>query len=95
MIFSDIPDCQHFAIITAKIIHVPGDERSRTHPGHGYPAHTVSAIHYEHFVSRDAWEARIRTLESKSETFRAMMVSPAKITTSVTVNIDNPRRSNN
>lgn len=28
-----------YLLITSKTIHVPGDERSRTHPGHGYPAY--------------------------------------------------------
>lgn len=36
---SDIPDGHHYAIIEFRKIHVPGDERSRTNPGHGCPAH--------------------------------------------------------
>jgi hypothetical protein len=29
-----------FAVIHIERIYHEGDERSRTHPGHGYPAHT-------------------------------------------------------
>jgi type IV secretory pathway ATPase VirB11/archaellum biosynthesis ATPase len=29
-----------FGVITQESIFIPGDERSRTNPGHGYPDHT-------------------------------------------------------
>jgi hypothetical protein len=35
-------------------IHIPGDERSRTNPGHGYPAHDVEQISIQEF--KDAKE---------------------------------------
>ncbi len=31
-----------FAVVYVETHHVAGDERSRTNPGHGYPAHTLS-----------------------------------------------------
>jgi len=37
-----IPDTPFYAVTFETSITIPGDERSRTHPGHGYPEHTVS-----------------------------------------------------
>ena len=57
---SDIPEGEHFAIIEFGSIWVPGDERSRTAPGHGYPEHTESKVDYIVFKTREAWEAEIK-----------------------------------
>lgn len=43
---SDMPQGEHYAIVEFSSIHVPGDERSRTNPGHGYSAHTESVVKY-------------------------------------------------
>lgn len=43
-VLSDIPKEPHYVIIKTVSVNIPGDERSRTNPGHGYPAHT------EHYV---------------------------------------------
>ena len=52
---ADVPDGTHYAIIVYKtrMIHHEGDERSRTHPGHGYPAHSEDVESFEHFVTLD------------------------------------------
>lgn len=42
-----------YAIIEKTSTYVPGDERSRTHPGHGYPEHTVSHLEFREFDSED------------------------------------------
>ena len=49
----DIPDTDHYAVLVYKTTstHVPGDERSRTHPGHGYPAHNVTSDSFEHWIA--------------------------------------------
>lgn len=49
------PSGPHFAVIVWKTstVFVPGDERSRTHPGHGYPAHTETHSHFEYFAFTD------------------------------------------
>ncbi len=51
----DIPDGDHYAVLVYKTTstHVPGDERSRSNPGHGYPAHTVTNTSFEHWVTQD------------------------------------------
>jgi glyoxylase-like metal-dependent hydrolase (beta-lactamase superfamily II) len=51
----DVPNEPHFAVIlyeTRSIYH-EGDERSRTCPGHGYPAHTETLDAFEHWVTTE------------------------------------------
>jgi hypothetical protein len=43
---SHIPITEHWAIIENSSVTIPGDERSRTNPGHGYPEHTQEYITY-------------------------------------------------
>lgn len=52
---SDVPKDRHFAVIiyNTTYVHVEGDERSRTCPGHGYPAHTDPYDTFEHWVTTD------------------------------------------
>lgn len=38
-----------YAVLIESSYHVEGDERSRTNPGHGYPAHDVSYTSIEKF----------------------------------------------
>ena len=51
----DIPQGAHFAIMIYKIknIYHEGDERSRTNPGHDYPAHTENILTIEHWVTQN------------------------------------------
>ena len=62
----DVPSGTHYAVLVYKTtcVHVPGDERSRQAPGHGYPAHTVTNDTFEHWVTADkrALEAKVRAL---------------------------------
>jgi hypothetical protein len=54
----------HLAIIEFGTIYHEGDERSRTNPGHGYPAYTETTskyIYYDH-DERDKWVERIGKL---------------------------------
>jgi hypothetical protein len=70
----DVPRGPHLAVFVYKTatIHVPGDERSRTHPGHGYPAHVETVANFEHWVTSDD-EAGKRALE----TFLVGLATPA------------------
>lgn len=66
---SDVPEAEHFAVLVYKTssTYVPGDERSRTNPGHGYPAHTETNESFEHWIAMPGEEAILaaflRTLE--------------------------------
>lgn len=52
-----IPEGEHWAVIIHKTqsLFIPGDERSRTNPGHGYPEHTetVETMQYFPFQSKE------------------------------------------
>ncbi len=67
--------------------HIPGDERSRTHPGHGYPAHTVTETVIKTFNSKEEWEAWIVKEEESSftEEYTPIVYREASVKTTVTV----------
>ena len=58
-------------IITKASVHIPGDERSRTNPGHGYPAHTEHYDKVEFFDEPSDFEARLVILEERKAGYRA------------------------
>lgn len=56
---SNVPKEDHFAILTFSTITIPGDERSRTNPGHGYPESTESVVKYTAYLDEAEWKAAI------------------------------------
>jgi len=62
---SDFPEGPHLAIIDFGTITIPGDERSRTNPGHGYPESTQTTLTYMYWAieDREYWEADIAQRE--------------------------------
>ena len=80
-----IPETKHWAIFKHVTTYIPGDERSRTHPGHGYPEHTVESLDYEHFSDHDALERRVKQLVERKERFTVAEVQPLKVETRTTV----------
>ena len=88
---TDVPKTKHYAILTFGSITIPGDERSRTAPGHGYPEHSESTAEYIAFDNREEWETEIASMSGKffqSHDFVALVVEPAKITTEIKVKVD-------
>ena len=81
---ADVPTDQHWAILTFTSVHIPGDERSRTNPGHGYPASTERYVEYTAFTNEEEWEAEIKLLEERHvrTSYSAMRVTPAASATS-------------
>ena len=63
---SDIPNVPHFALqlFENHSVHHEGDERSRTNPGHGYPAYTENFLTIRHYVtlSESEWKEKINSL---------------------------------
>lgn len=82
-----IPKVKHWVILEPVSVNIPGDERSRTNPGHGYPEHTERFLSYRVFLNEEKWKSVIRELESGSykKVYVAAQVNPAEIKTSVTV----------
>lgn len=52
---TDVVDGAHFAVIVYNTtsVYIPGDERSRKYPGHGYPEHTKNYDTFEHWITSD------------------------------------------
>ncbi len=87
----ELPDDEFFAILYPDSVTIPGDERSRTNPGHGYPQHTVDHWRMEVYATKESWEAEIIRLEKQTgynkQKFKAIRAIPAKIITEVRVEI--------
>lgn len=86
----DLPAGDFFAILKPTTVTIPGDERSRTNPGHGYPEHTVTTWSLEVFTSQPEWEAEVKRLAQRGvfgESFKAVRVIAAKISTDVNVQL--------
>ena len=67
----DVPKGHHYAVLVYKSqsVFVPGDERSRTNPGHGYPERYETYESFEHYISEDKgeWESFVKALHFKGE----------------------------
>lgn len=55
----DVPFGEHFAIHCCISTYTPGDERSRTNPGHGYPESTLDSWDYEIYQNVEKWNQAI------------------------------------
>lgn len=66
-----VPQHEHWAIITPTSVYIPGDERSRTNPGHGYPDRTEEYITYEAFTNEQEFlgELQKRGVDSYKRLF--------------------------
>lgn len=71
----DVPNGHHFAVIIFNkgSVFIPGDERSRTAPGHGYPAHTQNYNDYHYLVTIDqvVLEKFVESLEEEGTNGRS------------------------
>lgn len=84
---NEIPKGKHWFILTFSSINIPGDERSRTNPGHGYPEHTEEITEYTAFTNKDEWTKEITKLEKDEEEYFAAEANPATVTSTTTVTI--------
>jgi hypothetical protein len=84
------PKVEHWAIFKFSTINIPGDERSRQAPGHGYPAHDEPVVNYEAYLDQAEWVAEVSRLESLvfgDKNFFAVKIIPATITHKVTIEV--------
>jgi len=89
-----LPEQVHFAalIFKSRSIYHEGDKRSRTNPGHGYPAYTetVNTIEYLPFASRqemESWVIKAETAKYDQPKYRLIEAKPLSAKVSATVNI--------
>ncbi len=73
------------AVIYEEYIHHEGDERSRTHPGHGYPAYTETVRTFKEFNNEDDLKKWIKRNENKS--FQVIKYEELKVTTEIKIDI--------
>lgn len=59
---ADVPKGEHWAILVNHSINIPGDERSRTNPGHGYPASTENSLEYRAYANEDVFKRALSEL---------------------------------
>lgn len=86
-----MPKVEHWAIFKFSKIHIPGDERSRTHPGHGYPASDEPVVEYYAYLNKADWEEDVKKLAGlafPTEQFMAAKVNPAEVKTTFTVTVE-------
>ncbi len=64
--FAKVPRGWHCAILVRRneSVYIPGDERSRTNPGHGYGEETrhYSVTEYHAFTGTDQWKRALELL---------------------------------
>ena len=73
-----------FGVIETTQQYIEGDERSRTNPGHGYPAHTIDVLRFHEFTT----EADLLTWigqRSKSDNYRVIKFEPVEIETKIVI----------
>lgn len=74
-----------WAIIEDTTTYILGDERSRTNPGHGYPADYVTSTTYTEYKDYDKFEDAVLMKTARGDHFRAVKVTPLKITTKIEI----------
>lgn len=87
----DCPASPHYAIIEFDSILIPGDERSRTNPGHGYPEHSESVVKYIAFTDEEAWKSeinkRMTATYGRNNNWIPVKVIPASVSVQTTVKV--------
>ena len=86
-----IPKTTHFAALVFKkhdIFH-EGDERSRTHPGHGYPEYTetIHTIEYQVFKGQLDMENWVLAMETKRDKTVYQLIEVKPITATLKTSV--------
>jgi hypothetical protein len=79
---------EQFAVIIWRAEYHEGDERSRTHPGHGYPAYTTEFQEFKPFEDENEFKKWVEFQEksgSGKERYQAIKYVPLLISTSISI----------
>lgn len=79
---NQFPEKPTYAIMTIQSISIPGDERSRTAPGHGYPARVEYFPELQIFSDEEEWKAAIQKLSYGTysrKDYKAFVLKPVEI----------------
>ena len=77
-----------FAVIIERTVQHEGDERSRTHPGHGYPAYTETVHEFKEFKTEAEFRAWIERAENRKygrTTYRPIAFKPVVVSTTINI----------
>lgn len=81
---ADIPQKEHWIIFRQSSYYTEGDERSRTNPGHGYPASTTDYLAVEIYYTEEHFKECLAN--SRGESVIGVHVDKAyKVVPTVTV----------
>lgn len=74
----DVPVRPHFCVLiyNTQSVYIPGDQRSRDCPGHGYPEHTETYDAFEHWITEDEGVLREFIAEIEEDNKRSSSKSP-------------------
>ena len=75
-----------YAVVVKESVYTPGDERSRTNPGHGYPAETKHFDVFKRFATRAEFERWVGFAVKNKTAFEAVKVTPLEVTTETKIN---------
>lgn len=79
-----------FAAIVKEIIHIEGDERSRTNPGHGYPAHDIKIDKIIKFANKPAMEKWVEEQENyryAKKDYELICYTPLEVQTTTVIKV--------
>lgn len=79
-----------FGVIVQNTVSHEGDERSRTHPGHGYGAYTSTHNEVIEFKDESAFRAWVEKEEAKKygkKNYRAIAFKPVTITSKTHIDL--------
>lgn len=74
-----------YGVIYNVSIHHEGDERSRTNPGHGYPAHTEQVSTFKPFESEESLKNWIT--RNKEKNYTVIKYEEVKVTLKLDVEL--------
>jgi hypothetical protein len=78
----------YYAAFVKSSYHIPGDERSRTNPGHGYPEHTVEYTSVKKFASRQQLQSWVELqVRDKNADYEVVECTPMSVKTEVKIEI--------
>jgi len=87
------PAESHFASLEFSTVFIPGDERSKSHPGHGYPDRHESVVKYIVFKDNEELQNYVERKENPSygtpdKNYMVVEIKPLKVTKKISVDIE-------
>ena len=80
-----------YAVLVEESVYIEGDERSRTNPGHGYPAHTQNYSTFREFKDQKELLDWVR-ISGKHTKYKAIQYTELEIITEVKIKVEPVKR---